>query len=350
VSDLEIVDRLDAGRDAWDTLVDASPEAWLWHRFDLCAALGHWEGSTDASFAVSADGRLIAVAPLRIVRYRRLRILDVCDLESLGGVAVAGGLGRRLVQRARGHTLAQARTRVRGTPIELRMAVAPLAPGLRGPEAPRVNPLLELGFENTLTQTWMVDLRVGVDALWNGLEGRARPAVRKAHREGVTVREARPEVADLDVYLALHAATCARTGAQPHPRAYLEVIWERFLPFGLARVLFAEHDGRIVAGAQLRRLQAWHAHVDGRRHRRGRPARRECAASVGGDAAARRGGHRVGGERRGVPRRVDAKQRGLSEFKRSFGGDLRPLYRGRRDLRGRDLWGRLLLRLDALRS
>ena len=35
-----MIDRAQVGREAWDALADASPEAWLWHRYDVCEARG----------------------------------------------------------------------------------------------------------------------------------------------------------------------------------------------------------------------------------------------------------------------------------------------------------------------
>jgi hypothetical protein len=345
MSELAAIDRADVGREAWDAFVDASPEAWLWHRYDLCEALGHWDHSADASFALREDGRLVAVMPLRAITYRRLRLLDACDVESLGGPAVLEGLGRRLAARVREAAILEARERATGTPMELRVVLPPLAPALRGDDAPRVNPLLELGLENTLTQTWVVDLRPGTDALWEGLEGRARTAVRKAERVGIQVRDARPDTADLDAYEQLHLATCARTGAQPHPRAYFEAIWAHFLSAGLAWILLAEHDGAVVAarnfGVYKGAALTWTA------------AGLDEAGPLGANAMLQwEAMRRLAAE--GVewcetgesfPNAADAKQRGLSEFKRSFGGDLRPFYRGRMDLRPK-----ALRRLDALRS
>jgi hypothetical protein len=159
MSDPEVVSRGEVGRDAWDEFVDVSCDAWLWHRYDLCEALGEWESSEDASFALRDDGRLLAIMPLRVVSYRRLRVVQACDVESLGGPAVAPGVGRRLARTAREAAVREARHRGPGSTLQLRVALPPLAPSLRGAEGPRVNPVLSLGFENSLTQTWMVDLR-----------------------------------------------------------------------------------------------------------------------------------------------------------------------------------------------
>jgi hypothetical protein len=337
MSDLEAVPREEVGREEWDQFVDRSPDAWLWHRFDLCDALGKWEHSADASFAVREDRRLIAVMPLRVISYRRLRILDRCDVESLGGPAVAADAGRRLALRAREAAVRLASVRASAPVSQLRVALPPLAPALRGDSAPAVNPLLALGLENALTQTWMVDLRVGREGLWQGLEGRARTAIRKAQREGVTLRDALPGQEDLDTYFALHLATCARTGAPPHPRRYFESIWRHFLPQRLARILFAQRNGRVIAARNFAVYKGgvgiWTA------------AGLDEAGSLGANALLQWEAMRTFADEgvewsdngEGFPGASDPKLRGLSQFKQSFGGDLVPFYRGRMDFRSRSL-------------
>ena len=340
-----MIDRAQVGREAWDALADASPEAWLWHRYDVCEALGRWRDTRDASFAVSDGRRLVALVPLRVIAYRRLRLLRACDLESMGGIALAPELGRKLERRAREHALGAALDRGYRTRMQLRMLLPPLAPVFHRANAPHVNPLLELGLENTLTQTWVVELGGDPDAVWERLEGRARTAVRKAERCGINLRLAKPDEEDLQTYLSLHAATCARTGVSQHPRAYFEAIWRQMIPLRLARVFFAELDGKVLAarnfGVYKNGASTWTA------------AGLEEAGPLGANVMlqweAMRSLAAEGLELmdcgEALPWAADAKLRGLSDFKKSFGGSLRPYYKGRLDLRSG--WVR---RYDALRN
>jgi lipid II:glycine glycyltransferase (peptidoglycan interpeptide bridge formation enzyme) len=151
-------------------------------------------------------------------------------------------------------------------------------------------------------------------------------------------------VEDLNTYLALHHATCDRTGARPHPRSYFEVIWRRFLPHRLARILFAQLDGEVIAarnfGVYKSGALTWTA------------AGHDDAGPLGANALLQWEAMRTFAEEgiafsetgEGFPGTADAKLRGLSEFKQSFGGELLPFYRGRIDLRPR-----ALRVLDALR-
>src|SRR5439155_16074801 len=111
---------------------------------------------------------------------------------------------------------------------------------------PRVNPLAERGLESVTGQTWILDLRVGRDAVFAGMRDRARGELRKADRSGVTVRAAdRP--GDADLYYSLHVETYRRTGVTPHPRAYFDYVWRDFVAAGHAAVFFAEQGEEPIA-------------------------------------------------------------------------------------------------------
>jgi hypothetical protein len=343
--EFEIVDRTAVDRDTWDAIAENSPEAWLWHRYDVCESLGRWRDATDVSFALFERSEPVAIVPLRVISYRRLRLFRACDLESMGGIAIVPGLGRRGERRARRYALEAVLRRGQASVMQLRILVPPLAPALLSPDAPRVNPLLQLGLENALTQTWLVDLIDGADAAWAGLEGRARTAIRKAERSGITVRLADSSDDDLGAYMSLHADTCVRNGIPEHPVGYFETIWERLIPPGLARVFFAENEGKVIAarnfGVYKRAASTWTA------------ASSQEAGPIGANALLQWEAMRTLADEglevmdcgEAFPAAPEAKLRDLSAFKQSFGGILHPYYKGRLDLRSR--WIR---RYDALRS
>ncbi|MBM4201857.1 MAG: hypothetical protein FJ189_11300, partial [Gammaproteobacteria bacterium] len=185
----ESVERPAVGRAVWDTFVDGCDEAWLWHRYDFQDTLCTWPRRSDASFALAGPrGELLAVVPLHRID-RRLAGLPLRRLDSLGGPAIRNSLSpreRRRVREAVKESLTARMAACRA--VELTISLPPLAPAFRGERCPRVNPLLDLGCDNTLTQTWMVDLNVSDTLLCEQMAGRARTAVRKAVQQGVRVR------------------------------------------------------------------------------------------------------------------------------------------------------------------
>ena len=324
--ELEIVDRASIGRERWDAFVGESEEAWLWHCFALQDALSTWRNRLDLSFGIldpNSGGALIAVMPLHLLAHH--------SLDSLGGPAFSNKTPSKL----RGKTLTFLREHLiglakrHGLP-EINISLPAMAPAYSGERCPRVNPLLELGCENSLTQTWVVDLRAGADSVWNAMEGRARTAVRKAMKNDILVREGRRD--DLDIYYALHCETYERTSVPPHPKDYFEEIWNEFLLKGLAVVLLAQHKGEVVAAENFGIFKKRAVYWTGAASRKGLEL--EANSLIQWTAVQwlilnRFDYYEVG---EAFPNVWSGKLRGLNDFKKSFGGDLYPLYRGRINL------------------
>ena len=267
--------------------------------------------------------------PANVTTRRVAGLVRWSSIESFGGPAYRPGLAegqKHTVAKAVVSSLTALAQRQRAGEIEL--AISALAPAVRGENLPRINPLLELGCVNTSTQTWLLDLRSGEAALWEGMEGRARTTIRKAERAGIAIRSA--TAADLDAYYALHQATAARTGIRPHPRAYFAAIWRDFLANDLAHVLLAEHEGSVVAAANFavykRGALYWTGAAAGRGLELGANALLQWRAMqwmLGGGAGVE---WFETGE--AFPNLADGKLKQLSDFKKSFGGTLYPYYRG----------------------
>ena len=339
---IQIRPRFEIGREQWDALVDASDEAWLWHRSDLIEALALWPGCQDASFAL-LDGRgtLLAVMPLHRTMVRVAHVVPFVRLSSLGGPACVVKLPAhdraKVLSALRDHLL---QLIADSNALAVEVQIAPLTPCLKGPVAPKVNPLLFAGFENTQTETWMLDLTRMPDEIRRRYADLTRHKLRKASRTQFRLREAAGPK-DIDTYYRLHLETCARTGARPHPECYFQAIFERFAPNGLARILFLERRGEVVAAQNTALYKGGALYWTGA----------SLSARDGGDnrllldaqiMAARDSGctHYETGQAFVTPR--TAKERGLSDFKRSFGAELHPFYRGLLQssrLSFRILWG-----------
>lgn len=334
-SSLRCIDRQSIGRNDWNSFVDSSSEAWLWHRYETQDALQHWRGREDISFMIidSADG-IVCMVPLHVVSARRAPILTSI-IDSLGGPAFRDGISVRVRRRTQEYlrdvllTLSSKRAC-----NEITLSIASLTPFVRGERCPRVNPLLELGCENTLSQTWVIDIRRGKAALWNSFEGRARTAIRKAEKLGVTVRLAdQPD--DLDRYYKLHCETYCRTGVTPHPKAYFEAIWRDFFSQGLARIWFAEVDGKVLAAENFGVFKGAAIYWTGAASTEGlevgaNPLLQWTAMQWMADAGV--DWYETG---EAFPNAPAGKARGLSDFKKSFGGELYPYYKGRINTEGK---------------
>lgn len=330
-SHLIFKDRLEVGRGDWDAFVETSDEAWLWHRFDFQDAISTWSGKHDLSFAISdagSGGRIVAIIPLHLTQSRRMYMFMWNTLDSLGGPACANDLGSKQKHRILEYALSQINALARRyDAVEINFALSPMAPAYCGERCPRVNPLLKVGCENTLTQTWVVDLRQSEEKIYHSYAELTKRELKKMLELGYEIREA-SGAADLEVYYNLHCETYHRTGVQPHPIAYFEQIFEKFVSKGLSRIVFLIKNGSIMAA------QNSGIYKNG------------CVYWTGASLSQKKGGENrvlfdnqiIFAKKSGFewyeigeafPHLRVGKLKGLNDFKRSFGGELFPYYRGR---------------------
>lgn len=82
--------------------------------------------------------------------------------------------------------------------------------------------------------------------------------IRRAEREGLTVRLAAGPQDLLDVFYQLHVRTRRRQGVPVQPRRFFRLLWDRAISTGLGSVMIVEASARPVAAAVF---LAWHGTV-----------------------------------------------------------------------------------------
>jgi hypothetical protein len=167
----------------------------------------------------------------------------------MGGPAMTPAVGRARRQQILDTVAAELRSRAAAaSAIRTTVWLSMMAPALRGPEGPRCNPLLYMGYGDISGPTWICDLRNGADAVWKRFEGRVRTSVRKAESDGVRVRySTRPE--DWQLLYELHQVAYRRLGVPSYPSAMFRLIFEQLIPAGVCQVIFAELDDAPIAAA-----------------------------------------------------------------------------------------------------
>jgi FemAB-related protein (PEP-CTERM system-associated) len=99
--------------------------------------------------------------------------------------------------------------------------------------------------------SWRLALGAGEAKVWAGVEKPVQRQVRKSHKLGVTIRFAQ-ERDEMDIYHRLHVGTrSGKHGMPAQPRAFFRGLWDRFGADGTVQALFAEHEGRTIAGMVL---------------------------------------------------------------------------------------------------
>lgn len=103
----------------------------------------------------------------------------------------------------------------------------------------------QVQFRNTLT----LDLMQSEDGLLAGMSQSTRRKIRQADKHGVTVRAGTE--ADLRPLYDIYAVTGQRQDFIIRPWEYYYDLWTTFMKVGLAHVLVAEHEGKVLAGCVL---------------------------------------------------------------------------------------------------
>jgi hypothetical protein len=308
---------------AWDEVVDKSDLGWLWHRHDFQPVLATWPGRSDAGFAVvSEDDAVLAVVPAQVVE-RRVGGVSLRTVDVFGGPCMADGRASdpAVLASVRNGLVTLAR---RARALEVTASVSAVTLATLAKEG---DPLRPFGFEDRHGSSWVVDLSDGPSAALARIQPRTRKYVRAAERAEIEVRPGTED--DLDAYYALHLETTTRTGVAPHPRAYFDAIWRTYVRTGMAKILVAEQGGRPLAmcslavykqtvtywtAASSAEAQALHANDVVLTEAIRSSADAGYLAMELGDAHLHAG---------------TEKHRRISSFKKKFGGELRPLWRGR---------------------
>jgi len=318
----------EVGDHEWDAIVHGSPEGWAWSTSQwrrVILNVAEW-GLTDFSFAAVEADRVVAVMPLQYqASSRRMSSTG----WSAGGVAVAAEAGPADRARITGAMIDRARElAMKQQAATLEITLSPLRQASL--DEPRINPMTAFGFEDLSTQTLVADLRVTEKALWMGLSKDARQAVKKAERAGYRAVPGGWKT-HADSYYPVHVDTYTRTGVPPHPRRYFEGFEKEMAPAGLAELWVGlAPDGRAVA-----------FHNDTHFHH-ARVYHTGCSETAHLDSgvnyllfwAALKGAREAGCQWYEIgevfPDAVDGKTRGLTVFKRKFGGELHKYFRARR--------------------
>ena len=225
-----VLKRLDLQDAGWNAFVAEQPQAVPFHHpvwARLLAACYRYDAfalaDVDASGKVRAGLPVVEISgAMRRRRWVSLPFTDAC-----------APLGDANAREAFVADLDGFRVRSGVSALELRFDVA-----ARGAFAAEVGTIHRL------------DLTPGLDAVHKAFsKSRVRPEIRRAEREGVTIREADRESDLTHTYYRLHVATRRRQGVPVQTRRFFELLWRRLLAAGLGFALIAELDGQPVAGA-----------------------------------------------------------------------------------------------------
>jgi hypothetical protein len=321
----------EVGSAAWDAVVSASPDGWMfatagWR--DAILSVAPW-GFRDLSFAIKEGSAILAVMPLQVQPAAKRAASSGWGLA--GPIIARGIVGKRRAKLI-ADILRRSETLAAAAGAEyLEVGVSPLTEtALTAPWG--VNPFVEAGYEDVSTVVRMIDLTRSVEKLWSDLSSNARQMIRKAEAAGYTaVRESWPEY--VARYYETHVATYTRTGATPHPKSYFDGIAHHVAAAGHA-VLWV---GRSPAGDPV----AFHNDA---RFNAGSLYHTGCSRSEHLESGinyllmwnailgAKSNGCRWYDVGEVFPWAKEGKDRGLTVFKSKFGGEFHRYFKARKQL------------------
>lgn len=223
----------------WDAFAEAHPAASVFHTAAWCRVLADTYNFRPMYVAAFDDeGEIRAAVPLMLVdswlTSRRLVGLPFSDLctplvsdESYGLAALQ---------------VAQAQVDAVGASVlEMR--------GRGGVDAPA------LGFHNgTNFLRHVIPLHASENTMKARLHDSARRAIKKAEREGITVREA-TDIESMREFYRLMVLTRRKHGLLPQPWRFFRNLHKHLFETGAGRLLLAEYNGRVIAGDLLLRFR-----------------------------------------------------------------------------------------------
>jgi len=311
---------------AWDEVVHASDDAWIFHFYDWQIFNAKVWNLVSQDFLVEHQGKVIGIFPLQMnPKNKSLR----STVMGFGGAAVRNdvphGIRKKALQIM--YDYAKFIGHQNGL-FYIDVLLPPLAPITLNDQW-HVNPLVNYGYEDSSTHTWMVDLTQTKDELLKNLSYDARRSIKKSEECGYILKPLE-SIVEMEEYYAVHCETYKRTGVQPHPKEYFLGIYNSMCQKGHATIWKAvTPKGKIVGFNMTAMFKKTAYYWSG------------CCKNDYMDSGvnyllqyhammwAKEQGVQWFDNGEAFPNTQDAKLKGLTTFKGKFGGELHRAYKGK---------------------
>lgn len=334
---LKIKSYYDIDKNIWDDFVANSNQGWFWH---TSCFIDIWPYGENCSFAIVDEDKneLLTVFPLKKNEHKtkNKKLLSLIKrkkttyiLDSLGGYAAKNDLGKKLQNKIIAKFNEQIDEIMQKDNISSLTATLPaLAIDYFPENSICVNPMLFWGFENNVSQTWVIDLSQDEDEIFKNFSETTRRQINKIKKENYKIRVAESTQKDLDIYYNMHCETYKRTGVPPHPKKYFEDIFFKIMPQGLNRILFLEKDNKVIAAQNTLFFKGSCVYWTGASiDEKDNGANRYLFYLQ--MIFAKQNGFKYYEVGEAFPHIKSGKLKGLNDFKKSFGGFLHPIFGGR---------------------
>lgn len=118
---------------------------------------------------------------------------------------------------------------------------------VRTPPERHTKLLIKSGYEERVDYcTFKIDLRKGVEKIWQKMEKRTRNGITRSLKEGLELKRAE-NLEDLREFYHLYLRTMKRLGSPPQPYIFFESLWKEFASKDLMRIYFAVADSKPIS-------------------------------------------------------------------------------------------------------
>ena len=305
----------------WDRIAGSSPDAWMFHQAGWLAMTEKSWGLDGHSFLLQVNGVATGIFPLQ--RRRGSAVLR-SSFFGTGGPALSPGERKKFL----GEMFAHAADLGRALPVAaLEVHLPPLCRQTLDSRW-QVNPLVEFGYEDTSTHTWVTDLAPAWEEITARFSDSVAAELKKASAAGYTIHPV-TDPADMELYYRVHRETCAASGIAPHPRAYFDGVYEVMVRFGHAVIWKAvAPSGEAVAFEMTARSGDAALYWAGCCRRAVLNTGVNYLLQTAAMRWAREAGCRWFENGEAFPQAASGKLKGLTLFKRKFGGDLHRYHKG----------------------
>jgi hypothetical protein len=319
----------------WAGLVAASDDVWLYHTHEWIESTAKILSLTNHYLIARENGHDIGGFSIQLfpaLRLGRPRHVVYSTMMGPAGPFCVRGISEKQCSATWIKLTAAARAWAESQGAEmLHCSLPPLAPE-RLRDQRGVNPLVLCGWKDRSTHTLIAELTRDEGELLKRLSKGAKACIKNCRQKGFFVERADWRLM-LNEYYKLHVQTYARTGATPHPKAYFELIArlgsERYAVLWVCR----NPTGGPVAFHNCGRFGNNSLYWTGCSTAEGLKVGANHFLFWSALLGAKQDGcsfYEIG---EAFPNARSGKLKGLTDFKRMFGGSLRRYYRGEIELR-----------------
>jgi len=323
---MEIIQLTDEMAEEWDDVVIHSDDTWLFHMFHWLKLTEEVWGFRRYSIFLKHEKQIIGVLPLQA--YRDRNILK-SSIMGLGGAALIRDLPDKLRKKALKVMYEYVESFARDNDFPRVEVYLPSLCETKARNKFQVNPLIDHYYEDTSTQTWVVDLKLSEEEIFKNFADDARRTIKKALELGCTIKKV-TSIEGIDRYYEVHCETYKRTGVEPHPKEYFVGLYEMICKKKHATIWEAVNkDGISVAFEIIGLFNNNALYWSGCSRTDYLNSGINYLLQYHSMMWARKQGARWYETGEAFPNARDGKLKGLNTFKKKFGGQMHRLFRGR---------------------